>query len=87
MKLNALLLIPLILFLTQMVHSTRYQHIGSCYYFDGSFADCNLTLVCDQEPSFHDIFTDDVKTVCKNQHLYEEYEDGFRKRMYFHISV
>lgn len=79
MEFHQILFIPLILSLFQISYSIKYQQIGSCYYFDGSFADCNLTLVCVQNPTFHDIFADDVKTVCQNQHLYEEYEDGFRK--------
>lgn len=83
MKFHRIWLISFVLtFSIQTVYLARYQSIGSCLYFDGSFADCNLTLVCVQSvksAAYHNIFTGDSNTVCANQHLYEEYEDGFRK--------
>ncbi|XP_055301908.1 podocan-like [Sitodiplosis mosellana] len=76
---NRMWFIPFVLTLIHVAHSARYQNIGSCYYFDGSFADCNLTLICVSSAAYHNIFTDDSKTICANQHLYAEYEDGYRK--------
>ncbi|XP_031634761.1 chaoptin-like [Contarinia nasturtii] len=62
-----------------LVCSGKYQQIGDCNYFDSVYGNCNLTLVCTEYVRNRDLFTSGTKPICMNQHLYDEYEDGFGK--------
>lgn len=55
------------------------QYIGDCHYYDDLVGKCNLTLICLPESKSTTLFNPNVKSICRNQHLYHRYTDGFAK--------
>lgn len=56
------------------------QYIGDCHYYDDLVGKCNLTLICVPEPlESTTLLNPNVKSICRNQHLYHRYTDGFAK--------
>lgn len=79
MKLYSILLISVVLLISRIVSSLKYQNIGDCHYYDDIVGKCNLTFICVDSPQNTSYFNPDVKSVCLNQHLYQRYKDGFSK--------
>lgn len=76
----------LILFIIIIAQMTRApvaanQYIGDCHYYDDLVGKCNLTLICVSTQQMHSktLLDANIKSICRNQHLYRRYTDGFSK--------
>lgn len=57
-----------------------HPYIGDCHYYDDIVGKCNLTLICvQQQPQSTTLLNANIKSICRNQHLYHRYTDGFSK--------
>lgn len=63
----------------QILPIAANQYIGDCHYYDDLVGKCNLTLICVPEPKSTTLLNPNVKSICRNQHLYHRYTDGFAK--------
>lgn len=68
-----------VILLSNRVSSVKNQYIGDCHYYDDIVGRCNLTLVCVETPRNTTLLNGNVKSICRNQHEYHRYDDGFSK--------
>lgn len=84
MKPNSKFVHVIIIITLQIFHqispAAAKQYIGDCHYYDDLVGKCNLTLICVPEPlKSTTLLNPNVKSICRNQHLYHRYTDGFAK--------
>lgn len=79
MKLQLISFLVIIPLFHQISPIGANQYIGDCHYYDEIVGKCNLTLICVAKPQSTTLLNPNVKSICRNQHLYRRYTDGFSK--------
>ncbi|XP_031622720.1 chaoptin-like [Contarinia nasturtii] len=67
MKIRLVFVVFFISFIDHFICAIKYQNIGDCYYDNGSYAESNLTLICEENIRETTLFKQYDKSVCQNQ--------------------